>query len=372
MKTIKRIGAIMLSTCFIACGLAGCGGGGGENGGTKASIAAVYPLKGEIVSLSHPDVAKFIQDYVRGSDRVSEYEKNGDHFAMQSLVLKWEAQNPAEKYDVLFSSNSDMSDAQSYSVKSAALKISDLYSNTSYYWQVIAGEDKSEVFSFKTADEPRTVNISGISNTRDIGGKLAENGKRVKQGVLYRGANIDNIQEDGKKDFCEKYAIKTDLDLRNLTEGQKGSSPAGASIKYFNYACPYYVGESGIDYSGNYENMANIMRVFADSSNYPVYFHCAIGRDRTAMVAMLLLGVSGVSLDDICLDYELSFFSESGCVDGATASGQNSQFIKTLDRIQRYAEEGDVTFADCCKRYLLTIGLTESEISAIKANIIAE
>ncbi len=371
MKIIKRIGAIMLSVCCAACSLVACGGG--ENGGSGAAISAIEPAKGEVVSLSHPDVAEFIKDYVMGSNAASEYEGKGDHYAMKTLTLKWKAANPVDKYEVLVSLNADMSDAQTYSVKSEALRLSDLYSSTTYYWQITAGEDKSEVFTFKTADEPRTISISGVSNTRDIGGKLTADGKRVKQGVVYRGAKLDDIDETGIKDFCERYKIKTDLDLRKETEGDKSGSPAGASIKYFNRSCPYYSGdENGIDQTANYEKMAEVMRVFADSSNYPVYFHCAIGRDRTGMVAMLLLGLCGVSLDDICLDYELSFFSESGCMDGATASGQTSALSKTINRVKTYAEEGDETFADHCKRYLLTIGLTEEEISAIKANLIEE
>ncbi|MCW3016555.1 MAG: protein tyrosine/serine phosphatase, partial [Solirubrobacterales bacterium] len=37
-----------------------------------------------------------------------------------------------------------------------------------------------------------------------------------------------------------------------------------------------------------------------------VVFHCGIGRDRTGMIAMLLLSLAGVAPDDIADDYELS------------------------------------------------------------------
>ena len=111
------------------------------------------------------------------------------------------------------------------------------------------------------------------------------------------------------------------------------------------------------------------MRVFADADNYPVYFHCAIGRDRTSMVAMLLLGVCGVSKTDICMDYEMSFFSESGCSDKAQVAGMAQTFSVTLNYIARNGDS-HATFQENCETYLLQIGLTQAEIDAIRSNLI--
>src|SRR5206468_7178285 len=41
-------------------------------------------------------------------------------------------------------------------------------------------------------------------------------------------------------------------------------------------------------------------------TNHPMVFHCTAGKDRTGLMAMLLLGALGVSDDDIVADYELT------------------------------------------------------------------
>ena len=52
--------------------------------------------------------------------------------------------------------------------------IEDLFMGTKYYYQVIAQFEnktvKSQIFSFETSYLPRTIDVEGISNTRDAGG----------------------------------------------------------------------------------------------------------------------------------------------------------------------------------------------------------
>ena len=50
--------------------------------------------------------------------------------------------------------------------------------------------------------------------------------------------------------------------------------------------------------------------VLTSVRNYgPIYFHCAIGRDRTGTLAFLIEGLLGMSKSDIYKDYELTNFS---------------------------------------------------------------
>ena len=41
------------------------------------------------------------------------------------------------------------------------------------------------------------------------------------------------------------------------------------------------------------------MEFFAEEENYPIYFHCRGGADRTGMIAMLLRAIAGVSDETI-------------------------------------------------------------------------
>jgi protein-tyrosine phosphatase len=253
------------------------------------------------------------------------------------------------------------------------VNVSDLFVATTYYWQVTgkgeAGEETSDVFTFKTAQSPRTIYLEGISNTRDIGGYVTEDGKRVKQGMAYRAATLDGVTQRGMQKAHQTYSIKTDLDLRRPAEGTAGSkSPLGCD-NYINISSPYYLGgENGIDIEKNFEAMANIMRTFSVKENYPIMYHCSVGRDRTGMVSILLLGLLGVEYLDIALDYELSFFSERGCVDGASVEMMMRQFKSTYHYLMGYARNDG--FQASCEAYLTACGLTKNEIAAIRENLL--
>jgi protein-tyrosine phosphatase len=52
--------------------------------------------------------------------------------------------------------------------------------------------------------------------------------------------------------------------------------------------------------------MAQVFRTFGDPASYPIYFHCTWGRDRTGVVAAVLLLTLGVSPADVMSEYLLS------------------------------------------------------------------
>lgn len=365
MKKICYMAMLSLVMLSVGC-LSGCS--------LHKQIQVAAPEDGEIVNLANREVAEYIENYDTGSS--ASYYGKGDHYAMQGVRLRWTDKKPSKRYQLTISRYPDMSLAETQFVDGTETMLTDLFVNTTYYWQVSGGNGASEIFSFQTADTPRTIAIDGVSNTRDIGGKTTTDSKKIRQGMVYRGAALDDITEEGKEVFVNEYQIQTDLDLRNRGEGFQGNSPAGRDVKYFNYFCPYYTSAgtgatNGMDMPENYENLASALRVFADADNYPVYVHCAIGRDRTSIVSMLLLGVCGVSKKDICADYEMSFFSQSGCSDGAKVDDMVKSFRVTLDYIMRNGDSQG-TLKDNCETYLLQIGLTQDEIDSIRQNLIEE
>ncbi len=378
MRRIGRIGTIALSIVFSAAGFVGCGltgqGNKTESSVENTSFTALSPKHGKVATLANDELAEFAAKYEAKTNCAEPYYGKGDHYAMKGLTLEWSAETPAEEYEVSLSLSADMRDAMRYTTTETSLFLSDLFVNSTYYWQVKGGEATSSVFSFQTANTPRTIFIEGVSNTRDIGGKNTEEGGKIRQGIAYRGAKLDDITETGKKQFLETYGIKSDLDLRAATEGYKGASPVGDDVAYRNYSCPYYTGANGLDNSDYYEALASALRVFTKSENFPVYFHCSIGRDRTSMIAMLLLGVCGVSTEDIALDYETSFFSESGCLDGASVANMTRGVDNTMSYIMQFGKkyDGNDSFQRSCEAYLLRIGMTEMEIFDIRQNLIEE
>lgn len=372
----KRFISIALAALTGAMLFGGCGDKADkkeENVGDE-SIQALTPSEGEVVVLVNEDMADFIASYAIGIS--NEYVTKTDNFAPVGVELSWTAEGAPTEYLVSVATDKDFSDKKTYVVSENTLTLQDLFVNYTYYWKVTAKyeteEKTSKYFIFSTADTPRTIEIEGVSNTRDIGGKITTSGKKVKQGMAFRGAYLDEIKPAGKVKALETYGIKTDLDLRKAAEGTAGKgSPLGETVRYINYSCPYYWGgTTGIDNPKNYENLANAIRVFANEANYPVFFHCSVGRDRTSMVAMLIEGLLGVSEDDIFMDYETSAFSYRGTLDGTSMTHMVNTFQTTYVNLLIKSEESD--FQAACETYLLSIGVTQAEIDSIRSILLED
>ena len=56
------------------------------------------------------------------------------------------------------------------------------------------------------------------------------------------------------------------------------------------------------------KTMASNFRLFCDRKNYPIYFHCIGGADRTGTLAYVLNGVLGVSQHEAETDWESTFY----------------------------------------------------------------
>ncbi|KAI4160507.1 MAG: hypothetical protein L6R39_000213 [Caloplaca ligustica] len=56
-----------------------------------------------------------------------------------------------------------------------------------------------------------------------------------------------------------------------------------------------------LDSSGH--ELKRVFEVLADAENYPIFFHCTQGKDRTGLVAFLLLLMLDVPLDVVSVDY---------------------------------------------------------------------
>lgn len=368
MKNTKWM-SIALAALTCATLLGGCGTNNKDENKGDPSIQALTPSEGDTVVLVNEDMADFLSSYERGISEA--YVTHTDNFAPVGVELSWTAEGAPTEYVVSVATDKSFADAKTYTVSESSLTVADLFVNYTYYWKVTAKyeveEKTSKYFTFHTANTPRTIEIEGVSNTRDIGGKITVSGKKVKQGMAFRGAYLDEIKPAGKAKALETYGIKTDLDLRTTAEGTAGSgSPLGETVRYINHSCPYYWGgENGINNAKNHENLANAIRVFADETNYPVFFHCSVGRDRTSMVAMLIEGLLGVSEEDLFIDYETSAFSYRGTLDGASMTNMVNTFDTTY--VHLLVENEDRDFQAACETYLLSIGVTQAEIDSIRA-----
>lgn len=367
MKLFKKAIAIITAAASIFLAVACDGGNGAESSenADKMVITAISPSDGKTVCLAGKTVKEVYVDYTVGkSDGLSD---GTDKFKGSPVVLKWAAKPAYENYAVNISLSADLKNGKEYETVEPSLVLTDLFVGETYYWQVSSRDDgktvKSDLFKFTTDASPRTICLDGVSNTRDIGGYKSINGKKLKQGMIYRGGSPDEITDNGLAVAGSIYGIKTQLDLRTAEEAGKGCA-FGDSVKYINISGAYYIGgKTGLDFEENKSVIASEVRIFTEEKNYPVYFHCAFGRDRTGTLAMLLEGLCDISESDILLDYELSSLSVAGTKDKNKISYMiNNLFKPTMDYIKGF---GDGSLRSGCENFLLSCGLTKTEINKI-------
>lgn len=256
---------------------------------------------------------------------------------------------------------------------STSVDVYNLQTDTQYYFRVVAqaqdGAELSTSGSFQTAASPRFISLDGACNVRDIGGWKTEDGKTVKQGLLYRGSEIDGGKNTGHVDFCltEKgieqlraLGIKTDLDLRSESVKVSPYSILGADVTRNFYDAAQY---QAITHKDNAEKTRAIFSALAKPEAYPVYLHCTHGVDRAGSTAFLLSALLGVPKADLIRDYELSaFYYNYAHVNRNLNNG--GTILELASAIESYYMGEN--FAEKVASFFLSIGVTQAEIDSIR------
>ena len=342
---------------------------------------SIYPRDGEKIILANDEVYNWWKNYNDSNPVPDGGYKYADVYFPKPLTFSWKENKKVDYYNVFISTDKDFpkEKTETYVVNTNSLTVSHLYTDTEYYWKVLCSESVGtveekldvtvvDVSSFTIAQSPRFLTVEGVSNTRDIGGIVTADGKKIKQGLVYRGGKLDDITESGKDFMLGSLGIKTDLDLRTPGEGSAGAvSPLGNEVYYVNIDGRYYTGSMGITNADGKAAFAEEIRLFANPVNYPVYIHCSLGRDRTGTLAMVLEALVGVEKEELFREYNLSIFSQPGTkgeVDAARAA-----LVSTYDYINTFLGN---SFAEKTENYLLSIGVTSAEIQSIKAILLGE
>ena len=168
----------------------------------------------------------------------------------------------------------------------------------------------------------RRVPLEGPANFRDVGGYDTADGQRqVRTGLVYRSDSLARVTT-ADADVLAGIGVRTAIDLRTLTEVDR-TPPAllehlqaayqhvpiidegGAAARPKDFEFP----ELHVAYAGMLDRfgarIAEALGLVA-SSPKPLVFYCEAGKDRTGLVAALLLSVLGVGDADVAADYALT------------------------------------------------------------------
>ena len=332
-----------------------------------AVVTLIAPVDGAKETVVSEVVSDWLAVYDVNNTTGSPNMGKGDNY-YKGVEVKWKLPTAGATTTVIYATDAEFTDAKSVTVMgTSSVVLYNLYTDTKYYWKVQAaysnGTVTSDVFTFTTEDTPRVVYIDGVSNTRDIGGWAISDKINIKQGMIYRGATLNEITENGLEQAKKDLGIRTELDLRGIGEDGCGTLfPLGNDVGYYNYHTAYY---GNILKEENWSDIAAAVKLFADEDNYPIYFHCRLCRDRTGTLSVLLLGLLGASKEQVLLDYELSCFSYmGGSFDGASYASVKQNALNLYNALANYS---DGTFQENVEQYLLDIGVTAKEIASIRA-----
>ena len=261
------------------------------------------------------------------------------------------------------------------------LEIDNLEIATEYSWTVrmlVADQITATAQGrFVTEDRaPRFLNVPGIVNLRDLGGRPGLDGRRVRQNLVFRSAGLNSNAKLPDKDhpdlkpevgrsrftaesrnyFVNVLGIRTDIDLRTDDEtwGMKGS-PAGEKVKWIHVSAHAY---GGMQSQSGKATFAKHFRVFLDQTNYPIVFHCNAGADRTGSLAFILNGLLGVDEEELWKDWETHTFIDT-----------NPDF-RHRDRMDALSRDFNAlpgaTLADKIEAYVLSCGFTREDVATFR------
>lgn len=167
----------------------------------------------------------------------------------------------------------------------------------------------------------RRVAFRGITNFRDLGGYRTRLDAAVRWGMVFRADALHGLHPEDM-DLYDQLGVRTVFDLRGDVERTERPNPVDSHhVMVLSRPAdsePLVSAVSGTDgeqilgdlYKGLIDHAATqigqMFTALAKDESLPAVFHCHAGKDRTGVVAAILLEALGVERSDILDDYELT------------------------------------------------------------------
>lgn len=169
----------------------------------------------------------------------------------------------------------------------------------------------------------RHVRFEQLHNFRDLGGYRTADGLGTGYGMLYRSDSLAKLRGTDLDRF-RALGVRTVIDLRYPWEIEaKGRVPESEGLAYINLSVEHraydqaaispdvdpwrYLADRYAEVAlDGAKELRRALEVITEADDGPLVFHCASGKDRTGLLAALVLSLVGVSEDDIAADFALT------------------------------------------------------------------
>lgn len=242
----------------------------------------------------------------------------------------------------------------------------------------------------------RHLEWEGTLNARDLGGIALEDGGETRYGALVRADNIRQLTDDGWRALAE-HGVTRIVDLRWQEELDE-DPPREIGIEVVHVSLlgvldPNFSDDirdyMAVDDPAGYWAVAytRILRAYApnfglalaaiaDAPDGAVLFHCAGGKDRTGLVAALVLRLAGAPIEEIARDYSLSAerraASPDSWVEAAPDEDERARrlFMQNTPAaaMQRALEELEREFGSV-QAFLAHAGLDQAHIERLRGRL---
>ena len=191
---------------------------------------------------------------------------------------------------------------------------------------------------FEGIGPKRHLNLEGSYNIRELGGYRTVDGRSTCWKTFLRSDSLHQLTSESQATLIN-YGIRAVIDLRDSVEVQEQPNVFSRSseVAYYHYSLredasyneekamrasgtwpwvtdPSEIGDVSERSARNYirwlelrkPRAHGVLALLADPTLRPAIFHCAAGKDRTGIVAALLLAIAGVPAEIIAEDYSLT------------------------------------------------------------------
>ncbi|HEY6483308.1 MAG TPA: tyrosine-protein phosphatase [Steroidobacteraceae bacterium] len=235
--------------------------------------------------------------------------------------------------------------------------------------------------------EERLLQFPALLNVRDLGGHPTRDDERTRYRSLLRADDLAQLTGDGLRALHD-YGVQTVIDLRWPEEIALSPNPAAArdaGIRYVHVsllgATAAYWREVSEDCEKEWwkclvleqarDELRQVLQVIAAADSAPLLFHCVAGKDRTGIIAALLLALADVEADAIAADYAASTRMLSDAYLRKYPHADPGDILESVrcpeagvhNMLQYLQQQGGV------RAYLHAIGLHETAIRRLRARL---
>lgn len=172
-------------------------------------------------------------------------------------------------------------------------------------------------------DPKRILDFPALLNARDLGGYPTLDGSQTRYRSLLRSDDLAQLTNAGLEAFSN-YGIQTVVDLRWPEEILASPTPITRALRHIRYEQVSLLTPTPKEWRVRRaedkakelwnramlekvrEELKEVLSVMATASSGPLLFHCTAGKDRTGVIAALMLALANVVPEAIAYDYAVS------------------------------------------------------------------